>query len=206
MGEVIHQTNSEGVVDIYEYTTDLILETCPTMEASSVVLTAECLIRRATNIFEGRETARLQNGQNLIENEVVVDEKMEGKLLLENDTLDTSLYGKKKDHRNCLDTIVAEDPISSNRKIISESSRQGIHMFRPVFKKKPMAMNYGQRSSNHGEKVVGISFFHKYNSQDGDCRSLKVNRDTVFKPWKKINSKRSLQKSLRIAGNITEYE
>ncbi|KAG5858385.1 hypothetical protein JTB14_027885 [Gonioctena quinquepunctata] len=89
MGEVIHHTNSEGVVDIYEYTTDLILETCPTMEASSVVSTAERLIRRATNIFERRETARLQNGQNLIENEVIVNEKMESKLLLENDTLDT---------------------------------------------------------------------------------------------------------------------
>ncbi|KAG5866564.1 hypothetical protein JTB14_022763 [Gonioctena quinquepunctata] len=96
MGEVKHQTNSEGVVDIYEYTTDLILETCPTMEASSVVSTAERLIHRATNIFERRETARLQNGQNFIENEVIVNEKMEGKLLLENDTLDTSLYGKKK--------------------------------------------------------------------------------------------------------------
>ncbi|KAG5866562.1 hypothetical protein JTB14_022761 [Gonioctena quinquepunctata] len=118
MGEVIHQTKSEGVVDIYEYTTDLILETYPTMKASSVVSTAERLIRRATNIFERRETARLQNGQNLIENKVV-NEKMEFKLLLENDTLDTSLYGKKKDHRNCLDTIVEEDPVSSNRKIIS---------------------------------------------------------------------------------------
>ncbi|KAG5884803.1 hypothetical protein JTB14_019489 [Gonioctena quinquepunctata] len=200
MGEVIHQTNREGVVDIFEYTTDLILETCPTMEASSVVTTAERLIRRATNILERRETAKLQNGQNLIKNEVVVNEKMEGKLLPEDDTLDTSLYGKKEDHRNCLDTIVEEDPVSSNRKIISESSRQGIHMFRPAFKKKPMAMNYGQRSSNHEEKFVGIPSFHKYNSEDGDCRSLRGIRDTVFKPWKKINSERRLQKSLRIAG------
>ncbi|KAG5884802.1 hypothetical protein JTB14_019488 [Gonioctena quinquepunctata] len=176
---------------------DLILETCPTMETFSVVSTAERLIRRAKNIFEGRETARLQNGQNLIQNKVVVNEKMEGKLLLENDMLDTSLYGKKKDHRNCLDTIVEEDPVSSNRKVISEYSR---HMFRPAFKKKPMAINYVQRSSNHEEKDVGTSSLQKYNSQNEDCRSLKVNRDYVFKPWRKINSKRILQKSLSIAG------
>ncbi|KAG5891631.1 hypothetical protein JTB14_001801 [Gonioctena quinquepunctata] len=154
MGEVVHQNNSEGVVDIYDYTTDLILETCPTMEASSIVSTAESLIRRATEI-ERRETTSLQNGRNLIENEVVANMKMEGKLLLGNndasnsyvprknvphenysDTLDASLYGKKKDRRNCLETIVEEDPVSSNRKI-------------------------------------------------------------VFKPWKNINSKRRLQKSLR---------
>ncbi|KAG5858540.1 hypothetical protein JTB14_027949 [Gonioctena quinquepunctata] len=107
MGEVIHQNNSEGVVDIYDYTIDLILEICPTMEASSIVSTAENLIRRATEIFERNETKSLQNGRN----EVVAN--------------------KKKDRRNCLDTIVEED---------------------------------------------------------------------VFKPWKKNNSKRRLQKYLRRGG------